>query len=209
MPQTRPNHVCSQTKTFLYESPSRPTEGDLKVQLPPKAVHPCAGLTSGKKAYQRPSHMCSQTKHHHQWNMATRKSFGTVLKLEEQSRKSIRSTRPLHVCSESKSHLRDDDNSQQAQSAESPPRYLIQDTPAYSMSEKEQHVVVDLSLALDQPPVCPDKRFSGKAMDGLLLHSKSTETPLTVPRFSAFTVRSVKSVLLVACTVGLVYLNMK
>ncbi|KAI9236717.1 MAG: hypothetical protein BYD32DRAFT_13390 [Podila humilis] len=209
MPQTRPNHVCSQTKTFLYESPSRPTEGDLKVQLPPKAVHPYTGFTSEKKAYQRPSHICSQTKHHHQWSMATKKSSGTVLKREEQDRKSIRSTRPLRVSSESKSHLRDDDNSQQAQSAGSPPMYLIQDTPVYSMSEKEQHVVVDLSLALDQPPVCSDKRFLGKAMDELLLHSKNTETSLAVPRFSAFAVRSVKSVLLVACTVGLVYLNMK
>lgn len=207
MSRTRPSHVCSQTKAFLHEPPTRPTEDDLKAHLPPKPSHPCTS-TSGKKISQRPTHVCSQTKYQHRWSMAPKKSAGAVLKREGQGKKSSRSTRPLHVCSETKSHLRDD-TILSIQSVIPPPMYPIHNTWVYPSSEMKPHVVVEIPFSND-PPASPDTRFSEKkAADGLPLYNNATETPLVAPCFSAFAVRSLKRVLLVACTAGLVYLNMK
>lgn len=207
MPRTRPSHVCSQTKSFLHESHTRPTEDDLKAQLPPKTTHPRTS-TSGKTISQRPTRVCSQTKYQNHWSMAPKKLAGAVLKREGQGKKLSRSMRPVHVCSATKSHLRDD-NTLPAQSESPPPMYPIHNTLACLSSEKKPHVVVELPVSND-PPSSTNVRFSEKkAMDGLPLYNDSTETPLVAPHFSTFAVRSVKKVLLVACTVGLVYLNMK
>ncbi|KAG0091660.1 hypothetical protein BGZ93_001874 [Podila epicladia] len=140
--------------------------------------------------------------------MAPKKLADAVLKREGQGRKLSRSVRPVHVCSATNSHLRDD-NILPARSVSPLPMYSIHNTLDCPRSEKKLHVVVELPLSND-PPASTNSRFSEKkATNGLPLYNDPTETSLVAPRFSIFAVRSIKKVLLVACTAGLVYLNMK